>query len=163
MTIDGKKILVLDATLIKKIGKRIPETSRQYNHSEASYFNGFKWELIGLVVKKSWVSVCIPFASFLHTPKDKSSDVQKEKKKQTITIGNWLQKLSYTSHSILVADSWYACCELYYIMLDLQITFVSRVASNAVAYSDPPPRKRALVEEPESMEKKSNLRKSLLN
>lgn len=162
MTIDGKKILVLDATLIKKIGKRIPETSRQYNHSEGSYFNGFKWELIGLVVKKSWVSVCIPFASFLHTPKDKSSDVQKEKKKQTITIGNWLQKLSHTSHSILVADSWYACCELYYIMLDLQITFVSRVASNAVAYSDPPPRKKGTRGRPRIYGKKVKLKEEFI-
>ena len=137
LKISRKNVLVLDATHLQKKGKKLPKTYKIYDSSTQVHSKGYKVELIGLIVKKVWVNTCVPLDFFIHEQKT-------EKEKQTSKITKWIHKMIGTANSILVADSWYACHEIYFASLDLGISFVSRVKSNAVGYKDPLPEEQPL-------------------
>ena len=95
--VQGKRILVLDDTLVERRGKQIPHTSKQFDHCRNRFTKGQIVLTIGELFEKVFYPLDMLFAD---SCKGKSN-----KTKNDMAL-SWLKE-NDVKDSIILADSWY--------------------------------------------------------
>ena len=146
----GKELTIaLDDTLVMKYGKCIYGRAIHFVHSNKpnmpKYIYGHNWVVLGLMhhlkVFKKWV--CFPFLAKLFIPENYFKDPSRFKSRIGISI-EMLKKIKEHINLpiILVADGLYAKKDLLRYCIEQQITFISRLRSDAVLHRVAPHQKR---------------------
>ena len=121
--VQGKRILVLDDTLVERKGKQIPYASKQFDHCQNRFTKGQVVLTIGELFEKVFYPLDMLFAN---TGKSKNN-----KTKNELAL-SWL-KANDVKDSIILADSWYTNSTLiegcYYW---LKATFIGQLKSSII-------------------------------
>ena len=137
-------VLGLDDTLIPKYGRRIWGRALHFDHAAkvnlAQYIKGHNWVTLGVLqhvaVLKKWV--CFPFRSDLFIPeKDRTGTNRESPTKIDIAVSmlkSVKEQFSLLS-LVLVADALYAKKKLLRWCIEMNVTMITRLRSDAALHA----------------------------
>ena len=134
-------IFALDDTLVPKYGAKIFGRSCHFDHASKPnrprYILGHNWVVLGLLhhweLFSKWI--CFPILSRLFIPESVCKELSLFKSRIAIAVEMVTQLKTHLKQSFtLVADGLYAKKDLVRACIDNQITFISRLRSDAALY-----------------------------
>lgn len=138
--------LVVDDTLCPKWGRSIYGTASYFDHSSRprpGYVWGHNWIVLAVVVpvgKQGWVS--LPFWIRLYRPRSTCKQSAFRTRHQITVEALRAVRDWFSGAIVLLADGAYANRSLVLPALELGVTVVSRLRSDARLYRPKPPRRR---------------------
>jgi hypothetical protein len=135
-------IFALDDTLIPKYGAKIFGRGCHFDHASkpnmSRYILGHNWVVLGLLYNWNLFAkwVCFPILAGLFIPERAFKDPSLFESRISIAVEMISQLQSHLKQTFtLVADGLYAKKLLIRYCIDMQITFISRLRSDAALYS----------------------------
>lgn len=139
--INGRQAFIADAIKTPKEGRRMPGVKKLHqessNNSKPKFIRGHFFQVVGALVHGVGNYFCIPLVGRIQ---DGFKIEQDDERSLQDKFAESLLELAFLRGGILIADAWYACCQVINrLPPDFGLAIITRVAKNAVAYALPTP------------------------
>jgi hypothetical protein len=144
MRIRGRLVIIADGIKTAKSGRRMPGVKRLHQQSESNtkpeYISGHSCQAIGVLLQSALKTIfCVPLISRVHegikfTPRDQRTQLDR--------LVEMVQNLYLGEQFLMIADAYYASGKLIRPFMKSGNHLLCRVRGNAVAYRNPPARKK---------------------
>ena len=156
----GRRVLLVDSTIVGKEGRRMPGVSSQVQSSSSNSKKEFVMahdiENIALCVKQGDEHFAVPLISYIRNGVVHSN---RSAKTALDRVAEAICKHPELRGAVAVVDCYYACAKLARkLFKEHAVTIVTRVKSNSVAYAEPSKRKAASRGRPRLYGEKVHLR-----
>ena len=138
MTVNGRKVFLVDGIKIPKEGKRMPAVKSLHqesqSNSKAEYIMGHSCQALCLVAETSSKSLAMPLISRIHEGFVESNRDQRTLHDHLLSM---YDEIGYTSPAYFVGDAYYANGKIIDGLNSRQHHLVTRMRKSTVAYFDP--------------------------
>ena len=144
LMINGRLVILIDGIKVMKSGKKMPAVKSLHqesdNNNKAEYIMGHSCQAASLVVGAEKSSLAVPLCTRIHEGLVFSNRCRKKVTDKMVAL---IEMISFDRPFYCVGDAYYACHTIILGILKIGGHVVSRVKSNAVAYTvAPKPRKK---------------------